>query len=124
MQRSLTQVDGRTKFLAGFAILTLVFGWIGSLILPAWINSSGLNFLTAFATFLGAMAGALVLLVASRQVQHPLTQSLIGAVVVTIVTAMLYGAFQQAYSAAWAFVFFGAFVATLISRRLFKKTLE
>ncbi len=115
---SVTQVDTKTKHILTVIVLTFVAGFGISYVLPGYVSSAGINLTTAFAIFLGAAAGAL--LTAQVKLGNTIMTSLVGATATTVVTAILYGAFQLPFSAVLGFVFVGNMIAIIIALKWHK----
>lgn len=118
MQASATKLDKNSKHVLTVGLLTLVLGFIAAYAIPGVGSTSSLNLMTAISIVIGAMLGAVA--TAHSKFANPLVNAIVSASVATLVTSMLYGAFGQQFSAVVGMVFVGSFLATFVSKKLYK----
>lgn len=99
-------------------MLTIVIGYGASFLPFSVVSTAALSGITLFAIAMGAIASAIA--TAKVNTGNLIMDGFVGAIVATVITAILYGAFNLDFSAVLGFVFIGNLGATIISKKYHK----
>lgn len=112
-----TTVNQKGKHILATAILTIILGYGVGLFVPQLVDNSVLTGAAIFGVIIGSTIAGLA--TAHIHTGNLIMDGIIGGAITAAITAMFMGV--QAFSALWVFVFVGAFLATIVSKKVLKK---